>query len=353
MGKLGICVLSVATGQGNTNREIDANIATIRSAMKDIDAWVTGQGDTIEKGNAFHAIFVAPEYYFVAKHPSKRLPLTKAQKDDIEARLLQISRDYPKVVMVPGSIFYEEALTEQKVVQAKSNALAAEFAARLRANPAARGSQVRPSALHPNRVPQSNDLNIVDTMNLPGETAREQEMRALELGDQTDGYWGRKKGLINVITGLKAGDTRARNRAYIMLNGERVGMYDKHSDFFETGKAPDNCVFIPGTNEQCPEIGGFRFGVEICADHRLGVIRNRGVADLDFHVVLSDFIDPHAGNVCVRTGGCYIHASSNLGASSAYVKTDTGYQKLIGFAGKGAAMTPVYSGELVDIEHRT
>jgi hypothetical protein len=215
-------------------------------------------------------------------------------------------------------------MTEEKVKEAKSNALAAEFAARLRANPGALGSQVKPSALFGSRGPQDKGLNVVGVRNIPGAVESGKEMDRLELGDGADGYWGTKKGLVNIVTGLKSTSVRARNRAYLLLNGEKMGMYDKHSDFFETGKGPDKFFFIPGTNEQCPMIGGFKFGMEICADHRLGVLQNRHVSALDFQIVLSDFIEPHYSNVCVQTGGYYIHASSSAASTEVVGKTGTG-----------------------------
>src|SRR5262249_42792616 len=63
-----------------------------------------------------------------------------------------------------------------------------------------------------------------------------------------------------------------RNAAYVLLGGRRIAKYDKRADYAETrGAFADDLAFIPGTEKQCPAIDGYRFGVEICFDHQLGV----------------------------------------------------------------------------------
>ena len=90
-----------------------------------------------------------------------------------------------------------------------------------------------------------------------------------------------------------------------------MGVYDKHFDFQETrGAKPDILAFLPGTADQAPEVDGLRFGVEICFDHGNAVLKNRGLGDLDFHLVVSDSISNSRDNMAMKPGGYYVHASS-------------------------------------------
>jgi len=126
-------------------------------------------------------------------------------------------------------------------------------------------------------------------------------------------------GLEDLAKAMKKGDSpnspqqqRARNCAYIFLGGQRVGVYDKHSDFVETcGAPPDKLSFLPGTTEQAPEVDGLRFGVEICFDHANGLLKKRGLSDLDFHVVVSDSVKTVEANMAMKRSGYFLHASTN------------------------------------------
>ncbi len=346
-----VAVLCIPTGQGNTNR----SMGNAYSVLKSVVAWADGQRSQLLKPESlgkgeFDAIVVAPEYYFIDKHPTDRLPLSETAAIRLRARLIALSARYPRVLIVPGTIFYSERMNSEKVVKAKANALAAEFAARRRLGPAAPGATVKPSDLFGSRTPQNRGLkgpnapkgpHIVGVRNLPDTTTRNNELNALELGDDDDSYWGRKKGLINIVSGLRSDARRARNRAYLLLAGNIQGMCDKHSDYFEVGKAPDKYFFIPGTRELCPEIGGYRFGVEICADHRLGVAKRNTSSGLDFQIVLSDAIGIIPANIAVRVGGVYIHASSLPTSSAVVVRGSTKLTKTLDFANATARCTVV------------
>jgi len=324
-----VVVLSLPTGQGNTDRSEDDSYKLLEETVE----WADGERPNMLDPPAlssgeFDTIVVAPEYYFIDRHPTDRLPLDEVAAIRLQARLLGLSARHHRILIVPGTIFYSERMNSEKVVKAKANALAAEFAARRRAGPAARDATVKPSDLFGTRKPKNRGLkrpdapagpHVVDVRGVPGTATSQAELQSLELGDASDSYWGTKKGLPNIVTGLRADSRRARNRAYLLLAGEVHGMYDKHSDFFEVGKAPDRYFFIPGTRELCPEIGGYRFGVEICADHRLGVVK-RNTTALDFQIVLSDFIEIIPRNIVVRDGGVYIHASSSPASSAVVVR---------------------------------
>jgi hypothetical protein len=81
-------------------------------------------------------------------------------------------------------------------------------------------------------------------------------------------------------------------------------------------------MFVPGTQDECPEIGEgtrkFRFGVEICFDHGNGVLKHRAPGNLQFHIVVSDSVPTRPGNMAMRNGGYFLHASTDYNESVVY-----------------------------------
>lgn len=269
--------------------------------------------------SALQAIFVAPEYLFTAPNTgNRRVAMTVAQKDVIEQSLLNLSRSYPSVLIFAGTVFYQEEVVGS--VRARMGGglisnelqLKKEYVATFRPTENLSGVQIA-------KVDLEEDLKKGKVVWASLSKERKREFA---------GYWDRMyswehngmkvPGLLDLAGGFRKGDSaaraqrRARNCANIFLGGQRVGTYDKHSDFIETrGAKPDKLAFLPGTADQAPEVDGLRFGVEICFDHGNGVLKRRGLGDLDFHIVVSDCVDTVEANMAMKRGGYFIHASSN------------------------------------------
>jgi len=265
-------------------KTIDERLAAMEKQIERCAKTVTSLGADIELGNEFHAIFAAPEYYFTAPAQT-RTALTTVQKDLLYLKLAALSKKYPKILMIPGTIFFKEEIdTEVARTKMKSHLLMSEITAKSTlAKPDYEdvlSGWTTGGGLH---VPALKDIGT-------------------ELGRE-------------VPTG-----ERVRNVAYILLGGERQAMYDKHVDFTEAvGVSPDNLFFIPGTQDQCPVIGNFKFGVEICFDHASAVLSRRSVSKLDFHVVLSAWTSSATTNMAMAKGGFFLHASSNSQATGVFV----------------------------------
>ena len=122
---------------------------------------------------------------------------------------------------------------------------------------------------------------------------------------------------------------KVHNVTSLLLNGTVWGTYDKHRDFYEAKSlSPDLSMFVPGTQDECPEIGDgvrkFRFGVEICFDHGNGVLRRRRPANLHFHIVVSDSVPNQEANMAMDSGGYFLHASTNHGATVVRRRSENG-----------------------------
>ncbi|HEX9108715.1 MAG TPA: hypothetical protein VF832_15830, partial [Longimicrobiales bacterium] len=116
----------------------------------------------------------------------------------------------------------------------------------------------------------------------------------------------------------------ARNATWALLGGRRFAKYDKHGDFFETEGKPDEMVFVPGTKNQCPVIGGYKFGFEICYDHANASLKHRGVLDIAFHLVVSDMVKTTPNNMAMMKGGYFLHASTCADQTCVYRRDDKG-----------------------------
>jgi hypothetical protein len=64
----------------------------------------------------------------------------------------------------------------------------------------------------------------------------------------------------------------------------------------------DELIFVPGTSNQLPEIGGLKFGMEICFDHWNGALKTRGIA-VHFHIVISDWVSTTTTIFNLQDGG--------------------------------------------------
>jgi hypothetical protein len=129
-----------------------------------------------------------------------------------------------------------------------------------------------------------------------------------------------------------------RTAAYLFFEGRRIAKYDKQMDFNEAlCNAPADMMFIPGTQLQCPEVGKRRYGIEVCLDHGRGALVQRNPPELQFHLVVSDWVTSTPGHMAMCDGGYFVHASTNPKENGVYhrpaggqpVKVD-GRRRIIG-----------------------
>jgi predicted amidohydrolase len=289
-----------STGGGvNTRKSIDVRFNALKDKVEACANEVTSLGNALEQRNAFQAVFVAPEYLFTAVANSREA-LSSADVDTLYQKLVSLSSGNKKILLAPGTVFYQEAvITTENRRKAISNLLMAEASAK----------QTLPRLLP--HIKQGWTTN--SGVSVPS------------LADVT-----------KEVVKPTSTAARARNVSYLFLNGERQASYDKHADFIETkGASPDQLFFIPGTRDQCPEIGGFKFGVEICFDHANGILARRGVVDLDFHLVMSDWANNSQGHMAMAKDGYFAHASTNPASSAVWKRKSNGsLEKLTPYKGE-------------------
>jgi hypothetical protein len=272
---------------------------------------------TSRRPTTVQAIFVAAEYLFTAPGVHTREPMSSSEKNVIEKSLRDLSRHNPNTLIFSGTVFYQEKVSGSVRHKMRGGLISNELEVKKAYVKAFRQNE-NLSVLQIAKVDIQTDLNTGKVV-----WASLTDQRKREFCDFHGRLYGwedlgtKVPGLLDLAKGFKQAESakhhqrRARNCTYVLLGGQRIGKYDKHSDFKETrGAAPDQLAFLPGTTDQAPEADGLRFGVEICFDHGNGVLKRRGLGDLDFHVVVSDWVHTEEANMAMKRGGYFLHASS-------------------------------------------
>lgn len=288
-----------------------------RKLVEALDAcnWhVISQARSLSESNEFQAIFAAPEYFFTAaaKH---RLPMIEPSKVELESKLLGISKQYKKILIVPGSVYYCKPLIK------RAGALKLDRQA---------GKLVQTTAPKNRKEKMIANLTKAGVRDLNQMGGNDIDLGRYVVFQEGAVGTGAISGR-NVPSVMEKQDAISnrnalvlRNSTYLFLDGKRYGKYDKQSDFHESLMAPDQMVFVPGTKDECPEVGRHKFGVEICMDHAVGRLKKRNPTGLDFHIVVSDHVKNDRTCMAMGEFGYFLHASSNASETSVTWRDDAG-----------------------------
>lgn len=287
-------------GDGRTSwtKSIQERVGGLRSAAERLQQEAARSVDS----PGFNSILAAPEYLFSNRDADgARLPLSESERLELEPRLLELSRAFPRMVMVPGTLFYAKTLVRPSGADMKFNP-----ATGLRDLPKTGTAERREKYVRKVGAALAEadqlfaDLQERDSVKSHGFVVGRNDYAVPALSTLQETLRNGSKTPLVV-----------RNTAYLLHGGRRVGKYDKRADFGETrGAAADDLAFVPGTTQQCPVIDGYRFGVEICYDHQVGALARRGVPDLRFHILVSDATDNKRGSMAMSEGGYFLHAST-------------------------------------------
>jgi predicted amidohydrolase len=268
----------------------------------------------ISKTNHFQAIFAAPEYYF--SQPTKgdfRVPLNEDDQVDTEWRILHLSRAYPKTLIMPGTVYYKKR-SIPLCLRSKLNREKAMVVQTIDK----RSKDRRQKAFIQLSDAMERDFKDDDTLPYVGYSAST-KVPIGPTGLPLPSMFTKWEALFDKKPEL------VRNTTYLYLNGTRHGKYDKQTDYHESLNAPDQMVFVPGTRDECPIIGGYKFGVEICADHGIGRLSRRSPAGLAFHIVASDYVKNAMGNMAMGKEGYFLHASTDKDQTGVFYKDENGH----------------------------
>jgi hypothetical protein len=304
------------------------------------------------------SIFVAPEYYFAAEFAGRQgfgRGLPQSTYMEIIDRLIVLSKKFPRVLLIPGTIAWTEVLTDERLKQQanyihRTEPMGLENKAIRHQNFNAMASYLR---FNSERI-----VNVKDafpSVNYKTPTLKEMERwwrsdpeKWAAVLSATGATLPQTKLLHQAMSWQKSrpwfGIKALHNATFAFLGGKEKFRYAKRSNFHETqGYEDKRALFLHGEASGTTTIEDLRIGFEICLDHNVGklpeTIRQSMAGELDIHLVLSDYVlNLGDGGGVLRIDGVRIHASTMLTQQGVWTKSSNG--DLVG--------TPPFLVQLID-----
>ena len=302
-------------------------------------------------------MFVAPEYLF-ARSDTAHL-ITEAEKREVVLRLQALSRHWPELVLIPGTIawkkpavrpvderFRKDPQTGKRTGSEKTRDRLGKFSERVTRE----GVERRVLAEH---VVDQRNAGLGPNARRLAETTRREDV-IVERDKAVDDA---ARAVAKMKSNLALAPQHcflARNTLYAFYNGAEVGRYHKRADYKEVFAGEDGggfVIFEPGVpGDGCGsrfEVKGIRFGVEICKDHAVGYLSQRSIERPDVHVLVSAAVQLVEQHVFVRPGSFLVHASSDPECSGVWRNTGAAVEKVAveeeptGFGGSKLLYAPL------------
>jgi hypothetical protein len=344
--------LAVALWNRDTfKKQMGTNPQRVQALQDAIEACDMQFGRILNRNQAIKGIFLSPEYYFAgdkaglgkADGSFHERCISEADKDGIVASMLALSRRFPKVLIIPGTIAWSKSLvrapgqefkrdpeTNQRTAVLKTTATRIEaLRTTLQASYNAGGSVGgrMPTELLKTRVRQDLAAGSPNGLVSPGDVAQVVNAimsQPLALIDATlidvfgtnVGMYKTNPNQVDSWNLIAAGTATSvmKNTAFLFLNGRIRFKYNKRNDYHEAVSETGSIVFCPGVKSGYTTIEGIDIGIEICLDHAVGQLINTPLPASGqpmIHIVTSAAVQPSPSPV--RLDGYFIHASSNAG----------------------------------------
>jgi hypothetical protein len=284
-------------------------------------------------------MFVAPEYLF-ARSDREHL-ITEAEKRDVVLRLQALSREWPEMIMVPGTIawkkpaerpvderFKKDPKTGKRTGPEKTLSRFGKFSDRM-----TRAGMER-LALAEHSIDQQYK-GYSENARLAMEPYRQESVKQ----ERRLAVKGAQDAISTLIEKLDTAPERcflARNTLYAFYNGAEVGRYHKRADYYEVFADESDggyVIFEPGApGDGHPNhftANDIRFGVEICKDHAAGYLSQlSGGTRPDVQVLVSAATPLVTEHVFVNPGCFVVHASSDAECTGVWTNTGSGVEQV-------------------------
>lgn len=244
----------------------------------------------------YQSIFVAPEYFFSnQRHVDDRF-YSKDVKQFIVSRLSALAKQYPRMLIIPGTILWKKSAYRQSATTVGIGS---------------RGGNVVPSPKNQTRA--NSTLTRIATANArfqtdsnrpgwshSGRFGRDDSDQTNEANFDMPKYY---------LDNAQALNTQiAQNVAYIFKD-DVVLKYHKAGNFKEVEGEADNIVFAPGVISGVFKIGNVSYGIEVCRDHCMQVLKSGG-GMVNIQVIISSYIPNISEGMAMSNGGVLVHSST-------------------------------------------
>lgn len=290
-------------------QSLDNRLKQLDTCLAKLSQQIGIEGVKYSIDGAVQGVFLAPEYFF-SEQGAKRAPLDELDYYRLEQKLCALSKKYPSILIVPGTIFYKKNLIRP-----------ADTLAKYKFNEKTGRRELEKTSSSDRRARIGFELLAAakNTKQVLGETA----VLVGDIRPATSHLVPSHLDLAKPLLDKTKNPVIVRNAAYLFLNGRRYAKYDKQTDFKEAlSNNPDDLMFIPGTKDQCPDVLGYKCGMEICYDHANGVLQKRAPVGLHFHFVVSDWAKIDRSHMAMAKGGYFFHASTNYDWACVFWRSD-------------------------------
>jgi hypothetical protein len=288
---------------------LDARKANLKTALE------TAYGDLPSRSDGIspRGLFIAPEYLFAKDAPSgvhgigSQRQLEEVDKDALVEYMKNLSDTMKGLLIVGGTVAWRKPFDRPEGRRQHSKGALIGTDKLTRTEKARTAIDAYANLVFQNTSdPHTEDLSA-DWQQSGGGLKTAQTSK-----DKIDEIWA-----ASVFDGGPAGYV-GRNTAYVLLDGNVLLKYNKRGDFHEV-LVGDGTVFVPGifdgrfevtTAEQPPRT--IQFGLEICLDHAVGVLRRTVVPKgrVDVQLITSAAVAVEPKHVAVKNQGYLVHASS-------------------------------------------
>lgn len=254
----------------------------------------------LNRQRKMNAIFIAPENLFCRPLTEDRgfkygdvRQLSETQKNEILRSLKVLSKKYPKMLIIPGSISWKKSIDRPVGAEKpwwQQIATANPFAALADPEPTRREKSILRVKANRRTLGIGRDEPLSDEFGF--------------VNDSTPAFTPREK-----VENLAHATAIAKNTSYVLFNGELLVKYNKSSDFHEVLDGAET-VFIPGAVAARFKCDDVLFGLDICMDNNYASLQEEA-SEVDIHVLISAATEGDPSNARLEEGGWFIHCSSN------------------------------------------
>lgn len=290
--RLYAALVSEATDQPET--QALQGLGRAMAQMERLEAMVTDAWAAMQTEYQAHPVpsaqyvFLAPEYFFSNRRSADDRFFSHDVKRATIERLRALSAQFPKMLIVPGTILWTKPL----------------FDTRLRV--LGRGQSVVQKSVNQSRMQKA--VARIQAAGQFGTTTN-------EIG------WSHSRDIATTERKL------AQNVAYLCLGG-RILKYQKVGNYQEVANEADDLMFVPGSIVGRFSVGNVKYAIEVCMDHALGVFDSTVGASGKVHVqlVVSSYVSVKQNPNASVT----VHASTE--AQATYGDDSTGKASSAGTA---------------------